>query len=206
MTVLSNVQVYGLPESIYRSGYSMINEAPTEEQFKEDVASIVNAISNKDYDNKHIKRAIRLANIISPGEDQFLTGIIVQFDMKFTLKGWTEAQRYHFLDFVSSMSTMHRIAKFDTENCVSSRVDKRNIEVLNEYIEKYNQTNKLEDYRNILDNIPSGMLLTAGMTTNYRCLKNMYKQRVNHQLEIWQEFCKELKQLPMAKEFIMGSK
>ena len=36
------------------------------------------------------------------GHDQFLTGIVVQFDLTFTNKVWPEAERYHFFDFVSS--------------------------------------------------------------------------------------------------------
>jgi hypothetical protein len=49
------------------------------------------------------------------GHDNFLNGVIVQFDLTFTNKAWVEAERYHFLDFVSSQSTMHRITKFDLD-------------------------------------------------------------------------------------------
>ena len=50
------------------------------------------------------------------GHDQFLTGIVVQFNLTFSIKAWTEAERYHFFDFISSQSTMHRITKFDYSN------------------------------------------------------------------------------------------
>jgi len=30
------------------------------------------------------------------GHDNFLKGVIVQFDLTFTIKAWTEAERYHF--------------------------------------------------------------------------------------------------------------
>ena len=33
--------------------------------------------------------------------------------MTFSNKAWVEAERYRFLEFVSSQSTMHRITKFD---------------------------------------------------------------------------------------------
>ena len=39
----------------------------------------------------------------------------MQFDLTFSLKAWVEAERYHFLDFVSSQSTMHRITRMDIE-------------------------------------------------------------------------------------------
>ena len=35
------------------------------------------------------------------GHDQFLTGIIVQFDLTFSNKAFIEAERYHCFDFVS---------------------------------------------------------------------------------------------------------
>ena len=72
------------------------------------------------------------------GHDQFMTGIIVQFDLTFTVKAWTEAERYHFLDFISSQSTMHRIAKFDLDNQYSEYTDKRMIAIMNELKDKYN--------------------------------------------------------------------
>ena len=46
------------------------------------------------------------------GHDNALKGIIVQFDLTFSNKAWVEAERYHFLDFISSQSTMHKLNKF----------------------------------------------------------------------------------------------
>lgn len=200
--VLSNIRVYELAESIYSSGYPMLNTPPTEDEFIEEVSYIAKDIANKVYTNKHIKRAIKLANAKGGGHNQWLTGVLVSFDMDFTLKGWTEAERYKYLVFVSSMSTMHRISQMDSS--FSDRVDQRVIDILNEKIDKYNKTKSLDDYRDILDNLPSGLRLTARMTTNYRCLRNVYEQRNTHRLEIWQQFCNEIKELPMAKELIIG--
>ena len=47
------------------------------------------------------------------GHDNFLNGIRVAFDWTFSNKLSVELERYHFIDFVSSQSTMHRITKFD---------------------------------------------------------------------------------------------
>lgn len=67
---------------------------------------------------KHLKRAEKLS-IASVRENgahgQFLTGIRVAFDLTFSNKAWVEAERYRFLEFVSSQSTMHRITKFDLD-------------------------------------------------------------------------------------------
>ena len=54
-------------------------------------------------------------------------------------------------------------------------------------------------YLEVLYNIPSGFELTARITTNYRCLLNIYNQRFNHRLPEWREFCDELLNLPYFK-------
>ena len=67
-------------------------------------------------DEKDFRRGTKLVEATLGGNTahhQFLTGIRVNFDLTFTNKGWVEAERYRFLEFVSSQSTMHRITKFD---------------------------------------------------------------------------------------------
>lgn len=207
--VLSNIQVSGLAESIYRSGYSMMAEAPTHETFMKEVYNIIDDIQLYEgigqYTNRHIKRAIVLAKK-GGGEDQFLTGIRVSFDLSFTIKAWVEAERYKFLDFVTSQSTIHRINKMDIKACCVEEVDPRIIDILQEKIDTYNNDKTRENFLKVAYNIPTGFVLTAGMDTNYRCLKNMCTQREDHMIEDWRLFCEEIKQLPMAKELIFGGK
>jgi hypothetical protein len=118
---------------------------------------------------------------------------------------WVEAERYRFLEFVSSQSTMHRITKFKLENCYNKYVDPKVIQIMKDKITAYNfwveneeaikedlgytqeQFNKVlsEKYLEILYTNPAGFTLTARMTTNYRCLRNIYIQRHNHRLPEW---------------------
>ena len=65
---------------------------------------------------------------------------------------------------------------------------------------------KKEAYLELLYNLPSGFELMAGMTTNYRCLKNIYAQRRNHRLPDWHVVCDWIETLPMASELITGRK
>ena len=131
---------------------------------------------------------------IGSGHDNFLNGIIVQFDLTFSNKAWVEIQRYHF---ISSGSTMHRITKFDLKESCNEYVDERIIKILQEKIDEYNNGEKTsEKYLEILYNIPSGFRMTAAMTTNYRQLKTIYHQRKNHRLPEWREFCKWIETLP----------
>jgi hypothetical protein len=198
--VVDNVKVYGLEESIKRAKYPMSTDT--------------NAL------NSELTRGIKsLGNSQQgSGHDQFLTGIIVQFDLTFTVKAWTEAERYHFFDFVSSQSTMHRITKFNLDEAYIEYVDHRIIQIIKDKVEKYNRLvavkpevsipeydQEIKDaYLEILYSNPCGFKLTAGMTTNYRQLKTIYHQRKNHRLPEWREFCKWIESLPMFKELCLG--
>lgn len=182
---VSNWAVYGLPESIKASKYPM---------------------STDTYKcNSEVTETVRKLFSCQPGtgHDQALTGIIVQFDLTFSNKAWVEAERYHFLDFVSSQSTMHRIAKFDIEEQCNEYVSGVVIEELERLRDVYNADPTAENYLRLLYNIPSGFQLTARMTTNYRQLKTIYFQRRNHRLPEWRRFCEWIEELPRFKELII---
>ena len=102
---------------------------------------------------------------------------------------------------------MHRICKFDLNNQYNKYVDPRVIEIMQEKVKEYNELEdgeaKVQKYLEILYTNPAGFELTARMTTNYRCLKNIYKQRKNHRLPEWREFCKWIETLPYAQELIL---
>ena len=199
--IISNVKVYGLEESIKRAKYPMSTNVG---KLNSDLTSGIVSLAKSERGSGH---------------DQWLTGVIVQFDLTFTVKAWTEAQRYHFLDFVSSQSTMHRITRFNLDNQYVKYVDQRIVDIMKEKIRDYNdlcnafipqscdeveahEKLKKEKYLEILYSNPCGFQLTAGMTTNYRQLKTIYAQRKNHRLPEWRAFCEWIKTLPNS-ELIM---
>lgn len=193
--VVSNVKVYGLEDSIKRAKYPMSTDI--------------------DKLNSELTKGIKSLGNSKKGEghDQFLTGIIVQFDLTFTVKAWTEAERYSFLDFISSQSTMHRITKFNLDKAYIEYVDPRIIEIIKEKVTEYNylcemgfEEQKKRKYLEILYSNPCGFKLTAGMTTNYRQLKTIYSQRKTHRLPEWREFCTWIETLPMFKELCLEDK
>ena len=182
---VTNVCICGLEESIRASKYPM--------------AVDIDAL------NSDITRTVQRLAGSAPGSghDQFLTGIVVQFDLTFTLQAWTEMQRYHFVDFVSSQSTMHRIGFFDIAEQCNEYVDPDIIAIVQRNVERYKADMSPENYLRILYNIPTGFKLTARMTTNYRQLKTIYHQRKNHRLPDWRGFCNWIETLPLS-EFITG--
>ena len=183
--MVKNVKIYGLYESFKASKYPM---AVDTDNCTADITDTIRKLA-------HSKAG--------SGHDQFLTGIVVQFDLTFSLKAWTEMQRYHFIDFVSSQSTMHRVAKFKVEEQCNKYVTENTIEEVKRLVECYNGSHDAEDYLTLLYNVPTGFQLTARMTTNYRQLKTIYAQRKNHRLPEWREFCEWIETLPYA-ELIVG--
>lgn len=197
MKLVSNVRIYGLEESVVASGYPMLEKALTEEEFENRV---------KEYQEKNIgdKRAKNLGNVdVGTGHDNYLNGVIVQFDLAFTNKAWVEAERYHFLDFVSSMSTMHKLIKMELVNCYNEYVDERIIEIMKDKQQEYIKNPTKENKLKLLYSNPSGMFLPARITTNYRQLKTIYWQRYKHQLPEWREFCEWCLTLPKFKEYVL---
>ena len=189
-------------------------------------------IPDRDITEKDLARCKNLVNATKTGNGahaQFMTGIRVNFDLTFSNKAWVEAERYRFLEFVSSQSTMHRITKFDLDNQYNEYVDPRIIEIMKSKVQEYNKVMELRDsydkddqhnispqlredltewlknaYLEILYSNPAGFTLTARMTTNYRCLRNIYMQRKDHRLPEWRAFCKWIETLPYAQELLIN--
>ena len=205
---IERLRVYDLEESLIASGYPMRTELPSRHADEKDVKRIMNLTKASNGNGAH---------------GQALTGIRVAFDLTCTNKMWVEAERYRFLEFVSSQSTMHRITKFNLGDQYNEYVDPRVIEIMKEKVAIYNDLlecskiwpehmteEELEEARNglkrkyleILYTNPAGFELTARMTTNYRCLLNIYIQRHDHRLPEWREFCSELLKLPYFPELL----
>lgn len=198
---VDNVRIYGIEESIIASGYPMQTETYD-----------MNEINLKD---KDLKRAMHLGNAVAgSGHDCFTKGITVQFDLQVPEYIWRQLDRYHFIDYVSSQSKMHRILKIDLDKACNKYVTETSINLLNYLIEEYNKINNDTDFevklRNgevvtskedvfnmIIANTPSGIMLTARMTTNYLQLKSIVNQRSNHKMQEWRLLCDYFKTLPM---------
>lgn len=91
MPKITNVEVYGLERSIKTAKYpKSVNIDTLDSTLTKGIKSCANCDTGE-------------------GHDNFLKGIVVQFDLTFSNKAWVEAERYHFLDFISSQSTMQLI-------------------------------------------------------------------------------------------------
>ena len=188
---IKNVKVAFLEESIIRSGYPMKVGEPEELVEHYIQRQLFPSAKNKD-------RAFKLANTPNgSGHNNFLKGIIVQFDLQYPEYFSPQLQRYHWIDIVSSQSKMHRLmSKHLKVEDFALPISLFTLDNLNHYIETQN-------FRELLNELPSGYLKWMGISTNYLQLKTIYSQRKTHKLEEWREFCKWVETLPMS-ELITG--
>ena len=220
MLEFSNVKVYDLRESIISCRNAMRLEAPdynSEEEF-----------------NKGLDRAKKLVNASKNDNnvkchDNFLTGIRVSFDMKYTQYISKQFQRYHWFDYVSSSSLMHRITKMDFSKCCNKYVSQASIDGVTKWVNVYNNilNNHIEEYvfdtgkekfhtyaykdtiytafMLVISNCPMGTELFVRVSTNYKQLQTIYYQRKHHKLhEDYNAFIDMVKSLPYAKELILS--
>lgn len=205
--IITNVKVYDLEESMVASGYAMINHYDESvAKTQAEVLRLEQLEGDLDGD-KHYKRAMNLTKApLNSGHPNFLSGILVSMDVTFTNKVFVEWQRYHFQQIVTSQSTMHKLSKFDLSNSFIEYVDPHIIIHLKAIQKEYNENPTKENYLKLVYSCPSGLRLTARVSTNYLQLMTMYRQRRNHRLPEWQQFCQELiDELPLFKELLIAN-
>lgn len=196
MPNVSNVRVYGLDEAIRAAKYPKAVEL--------------------DGLTAELTKGIKACSTCptGTGHDNFLKGIIVQFDLTISEKAVVQFERYRFFDIVSSCSTMHKLQAMKPKDCCNRYVDPRAINILQEKIDEYNRLIKAKKEQGfaiadkelkqarleMLYNIPSGMEITMAVSTNYLQLKTMLQQRRTHFLPDWQMFCDFIETLPRFLE------
>lgn len=148
---------------------------------------------------------------------KFLRMIHVQMDVKAPLYWWKEFETYKVGTVSNSCSTMHRIHTkeftlddFSTEhigivpNC--DPIYYGGLEgvliSLNEARNCYLDTKDKDYWWQMIQLLPSSYNQLRTLDTNYETLLNMYRQRKNHKLDEWREFCDWIDGLPYMKEFM----
>lgn len=187
---IGKTEVYGLEFAVKASGNPMRTVLNREEN------------TEKDY-----LRAVKLGTTRGgEGHDNYLKGIVVEFDITAPLYWWKQAQRYHFFEYVSSQSTMHCLLKFDISAQCVEETNKDVLKLVEKIKDEYNSIPdsekelKYKKWRELVASTPCGFCLGATMVTNYQQLKTMYNQRKEHKLVEWHEFCKWCESLPKFVE------
>lgn len=142
---------------------------------------------------------------------------------------WKEFDTYKVGTVSNSCSTMHTIAEkeftledfstehltFDDNRPVYSEPEKVRIDgnghicltinLLNYWRKQYLKSKSKNDWWQLIQLLPSSYNQTRNIMLNYEVLANIYRQRKNHKLDEWREFCKWIELLPCS-EIITGFK
>ena len=194
---IKNATVYNMWTSLKMAGLPMV--------VRDDDAMMETSASKLE------SRGARLGKVkMGTGHDCYLKGILVTGVFSFPQYMWQQAKRYHWFDMVSSMSTMHKVIDMANSGALSFTPDtpveavdafKRVVDNILDNLTTGRYSDK-ELFQQLVAAIPSGLMLPAGISTNYLQLKTMYHQRKNHKLDCWREFCEWCESLPMFKELI----
>lgn len=110
--------------------------------------------------------------------------------------------KYRETEGIRAQSVIHKLKSFDLDKAYIEYVDPIIIERMKELQKAYNDDPSEENFLRMVYSCPTGIKLTARMTTNYRQLKTIYFQRKDHKLPEWRDFCKWIETLPMMREFL----
>ena len=140
---IENVEVYGVERAVVNSGNS----------FRTNIRTV------KDINDKDWSRCKKLGSVEpGSGHDSFLNGCLVTMDVTAPLYWWKQAQRYHWLEFISSQSTMHCVLKFNIIAQCVKEVDNRIFPIIQNLIDQYNNeldiVKKKEIWQSIIASLP----------------------------------------------------
>ena len=129
---------------------------------------------------------------------------------------WAEFDTYKIGTVRNSCSKMHKIHvkgfeadSFDHEGIdevggIATKTFENVRETLIWLAKMFNETKEKKYWRAIIEILPIGFHITANVELNYEVLANIYRQRKNHKLDEWREFCKWIETLPYS-ELITGN-
>lgn len=131
---------------------------------------------------------------------------------------WKEFDTYKVGTVANSCSTMHKIAEkeFTLEDFSCEHLNRIGTSTLWEMIDILNTARTLYleggDYKGehyhakdkqvwwqMIQLLPSSYNQTRNVKLNYEVLANIYRQRKNHKLDEWREFCKWIETLPYSE-------
>jgi hypothetical protein len=128
---------------------------------------------------------------------------------------WKEFDTYKVGTVANSCSTMHKIAEkeFTLEDFSCEHLSTVSLNYLRNCIEHLNFIRDVynEDKSNkgawwqMIQLLPSSYNQTRNVMLNYEVIANIHRQRKNHMLDEWREFCKWIESLPYS-ELITGPK
>lgn len=164
-----------------------------------------------------------LMNLCKGGSDEskWRRFVHVSMDITAPLYWWKEFETYKIGTACNSCSTMHKIQEkeftledFSCENLfgMDKNVDwRRNsthlleetIKALNYFREKFLEIKDKKYWWQMIQLLPSSYNQRRTIDLNYEVLAKQYRERKNHKLDEWREYCEWIKTLPYSELITM---
>lgn len=138
--------------------------------------------------------------------------IVVYLDITAPLYWWKEFDTYKVGTVANSCSTMHKIhAKefalddFSTDHLLEDEAmefTRHLVKGLNFYRKRFLETKDKKYWWQMIQLLPSSYNQKRTLMLNYEVLSHIYKDRKDHKLDEWREFCEWIETLPFAKVLI----
>ena len=145
---------------------------------------------------------------------KFLRMINITCDITAPLYWWKEFDTYKVGTVANSCSTMHKIAAkeftlddFSAEHLVGKSIAalQNVIDVMNFEREHFLITKDKDCWWQMIQLLPSSYNQRRTIQMNYEVVRRIYHARKAHKLDEWREtFCDWVRDLPYAKELIIG--
>ena len=150
---------------------------------------------------------------------KFLRYITVTFDITAPMYWLTQLDTYKVGTVRNSTSKMHKLLHkpFDMDDFETDELQQEAqgvlqvlIDQLNNWRERYLKTPqenviaRHDLWNAVLTLLPESYRQKSTMLVNYEVLRNIYRQRKNHKLGLWHEFCAWIAALPYATELLTG--
>jgi hypothetical protein len=154
------------------------------------------SLNNCEIYNKLSARAEKLAGK-DGGHNKFLESITVWIDVNAPRFWWSEMDTYRVGMTKQSESTMHTLKRDGVkEDQFEGWVPEGLVTTINQMIaDDYD----IADIKNVL---PDGFLQRRIICTNYKTLRHIILQRVNHKLPQWRYFCGAIESGVQHPEFL----
>lgn len=146
-----------------------------------------------------------------PEHAKYRRMIVVYADVTAPLYWWKEYDTYKVGTVANSCSTMHKITakQFDLQDFSYEHLTdvmvymlRETVSTLNFWRALYNsadsEARRKECWWQMIQLLPSSYNQKRTIMLNYEVLANIYKQRKNHKLDEWTEFCKWIEDLPYS--------
>ena len=201
MIKIENIDVYGFEAAIRgarnpMNSWNLMDSCTNNGEFE---------IGEKDYD------LLRRLTMAGPEHRKWNRMVTVTMDITAPLYWWKEYDTYKVATVANSCSTMHKIQakEFTLDDFSHEHLEEYPKWLLSEVIlelnknrKDFNETKDKDYWWQMIQLLPSSYNQKRTVHLNYETLGAMYRQRKQHKLTEWVDFCKVMKEELPYSEFI----